>query len=172
MKWVNVNLKWSLFLVYDRAIADLWSRSRSADCINTEFQQAFKFSVEAYLGRCNPAVNYMFKFNNRNTRTRCEICSELTIKTPERRQCGLGNMYDETFCKNSLRLVVISEFWQDLNPLSAIPQNGQTHSNNSTTNCFSMFDHFVGLALKGLKNSKTLLKRYFVEKYTCRLYWF
>ena len=79
-------------------------------------------------------------------------------------------MYDETFCKNSLRLVVISEFWQDLNPLSAIPQNGQTHSNNSTTNCFSMFDHFVGLALKGLKNSKTLLKRYFVEKYTCRLY--
>ena len=24
--------------------------------------------------------------NNRNTRTRCEICSELTIKTPERRR--------------------------------------------------------------------------------------
>ena len=29
-----------------------------------------------------PACNYMFKVNNRNTRTRCEICSELTIKTP------------------------------------------------------------------------------------------
>ena len=28
----------------------------------------------------------MFKVNNRNTRTRCEICSNLTIKTPERRQ--------------------------------------------------------------------------------------
>ena len=28
----------------------------------------------------------MFKVNNRNTRTRCEICSELTIKTPGRRQ--------------------------------------------------------------------------------------
>ena len=28
--------------------------------------------------------NYMFKFNNRNARTRCEICSKLTIKTPER----------------------------------------------------------------------------------------
>ena len=27
----------------------------------------------------------MFKVNNRNTRTRCEICSKLTIKTPERR---------------------------------------------------------------------------------------
>ena len=28
----------------------------------------------------------MFKVNNKNTRTRCEICSKLTIKTPERRQ--------------------------------------------------------------------------------------
>ena len=25
----------------------------------------------------------MFKVNNRNTRTRCEICSKLTIKIPE-----------------------------------------------------------------------------------------
>ena len=31
-----------------------------------------------------PAGNYMFKVNNRNTRTRCEICSKLRIKTPER----------------------------------------------------------------------------------------
>ena len=28
---------------------------------------------------------YLLKVNNRNTRTRCEICSKLTIKTPERR---------------------------------------------------------------------------------------
>ena len=27
----------------------------------------------------------MFKVNSRNTRTRCEICSNLTIKIPERR---------------------------------------------------------------------------------------
>ena len=33
-----------------------------------------------------PDGNYMFKANNRNTRTRCEICSKLTIKTPERRK--------------------------------------------------------------------------------------
>ena len=32
----------------------------------------------------NPAGNYMFKVNNSNTRARCEICSKLTIKTPER----------------------------------------------------------------------------------------
>ena len=33
----------------------------------------------------NPAGIYLLKVNNRNTRTRCEICSKLTIKTPERR---------------------------------------------------------------------------------------
>ena len=32
--------------------------------------------------------------------------------------------------------------------LAPIPQNGQTHSNNS--NCLSVFAHFVKLALKGL----------------------
>ena len=32
-----------------------------------------------------PTGNYMFKVNNRNPRTRCEICSKLTIKIPERR---------------------------------------------------------------------------------------
>ena len=32
----------------------------------------------------NPAGIYLLKVNNRNTRTRCVICSKLTIKTPER----------------------------------------------------------------------------------------
>ena len=31
----------------------------------------------------DPAGNYMFKVNIRSTRTRCEICSKLTIKTPD-----------------------------------------------------------------------------------------
>ena len=34
----------------------------------------------------NPGNNYLFKINNRNTRKRCEKCSELTIKTPELHQ--------------------------------------------------------------------------------------
>ena len=34
----------------------------------------------------DPPSNYMFKVNNRNTITRCEICWKLTIKTPEWRQ--------------------------------------------------------------------------------------
>ena len=33
-----------------------------------------------------PSAIYLLKVNNRNGRTRCEICSNLTIKTPERRQ--------------------------------------------------------------------------------------
>ena len=33
-----------------------------------------------------PTNIYLFKFNNKITRKRCEICSELTIKTPKRRQ--------------------------------------------------------------------------------------
>ena len=40
-------------------------------------------SAGKYFG--HPAGNYMFKVNKRNTRTRCEIYSKLTIKTPERR---------------------------------------------------------------------------------------
>ena len=33
----------------------------------------------------SPTDIYLFKVNYRNPRTRCEICSKLTIKTPERR---------------------------------------------------------------------------------------
>ena len=38
---------------------------------------------ESLLYSANPAGNYMVKVNNRNTRTRCEKCSKLTLKTPE-----------------------------------------------------------------------------------------
>ena len=34
----------------------------------------------------NLANIYLLKVNKKNTRTRCKICSKLTIKTPERRQ--------------------------------------------------------------------------------------
>ena len=38
---------------------------------------AYNFSPIEY-----PAANYMFKVNNRSSRTRCEICSKLSINTP------------------------------------------------------------------------------------------
>ena len=41
----------------------------------------------------NPVGIYMFKINNRNNRERREICSKLTIKTPERRQASFWCPY-------------------------------------------------------------------------------
>ena len=43
-----------------------------------------KYAFSLYTGQYGyPDGNYMLKVNNRNTRTRCEICSKLTIKMPE-----------------------------------------------------------------------------------------
>ena len=42
-------------------------------------------SLMSYADSIYPAGNYMFKVNNRNSRTMCELCSKLTIKIPERR---------------------------------------------------------------------------------------
>ena len=44
-----------------------------------------------------PAGNYMFKVNNRNSKTGCEICSRLTIKTPERHHCGRSGVFIVNF---------------------------------------------------------------------------
>ena len=44
-----------------------------------------------------PVGNYMFKVNNRNTITRCEICSKLTIKTPERRYWRRSDVFIVNF---------------------------------------------------------------------------
>ena len=38
----------------------------------------------SYVNPFHSAGIYLFKVNNRNTRTRCKIFSKLTIKTPER----------------------------------------------------------------------------------------
>ena len=47
-----------------------------------------------------------------------------------------------------------------LNPTSTNLQNGQTHSNN-----LSVFDHLVGLALKGLIFGLTKAKQYSIIKF-------
>ena len=47
---------------------------------------------------CNiPAGIYLLKVNNRNTRTRCEICSKLTINTPERRHWRRSGVFIVNF---------------------------------------------------------------------------
>ena len=55
---------------------------------NLQFQLCCTLS-EASGENTFPASNYMFKVNNRNTRTKREICSKLTIKIPERCRSGI-----------------------------------------------------------------------------------
>ena len=45
----------------------------------------------------SPAGNYMFKVNNRNTRTRYEICLKLIVKTPEWRHWRRGGVFIGNF---------------------------------------------------------------------------
>ena len=39
--------------------------------------------------KSNSAAIYLANVNNRTTRAMCEICSKLTIRTPERRYSGI-----------------------------------------------------------------------------------
>ena len=41
----------------------------------------------------HPADIYQLKVKNRNTRTRCEICEKLILKTPERRYWGRSSVF-------------------------------------------------------------------------------
>ena len=54
------------------------------------------------------AGNYMFKVKNRNTRTGCEICSKLTIKTPERRPFKMEVFVKTVNCFQPLTIFVKS----------------------------------------------------------------
>ena len=54
------------------------------------FRNTFQFHTSKihcvkYCRICTTGI-YLFKVNNRSARARCEICSKLTIKTPERRR--------------------------------------------------------------------------------------
>ena len=44
-----------------------------------------------------PTNKYLLKFNNRNTRKRCEICSNVAIKTSERRNWRCSNVFIDDF---------------------------------------------------------------------------
>ena len=54
----------------------------------------------------NLASSYMFKFNNRNTRTRCEICLKLTLKKAERRHWRRSDVFIVNFKYISHRCLV------------------------------------------------------------------
>ena len=54
----------------------------------------------------NPVGICLLKVNIRNTRGRCEICSKLTIKTPERRQWHRSGVFIVNFEHISLAISV------------------------------------------------------------------
>ena len=45
----------------------------------------YTLSNDIYTSKNFPTNIYLFRVNNSNTRKRCEICSKLTIKSPQRR---------------------------------------------------------------------------------------
>ena len=61
------------------------------------FALYFLIEVSAFFGTCFRVDIYMFKVNNRNTRTRCEMCSKLIIKTPERRHWHRSGVFFVNF---------------------------------------------------------------------------
>ena len=66
------------------------NRCRILECVDRKGNIGAKWAKIPMRNICcwlwigNPAGNYLFKVKNRNTKTRCEICSsKSTIKTPE-----------------------------------------------------------------------------------------
>ena len=73
-----------LFLFFIRSIACFKMTANNDKGSNFEMQsfESLKYSITE---TSDPVGIYLLKVNNRNTRTRFEICSKLTIKTPEQR---------------------------------------------------------------------------------------
>ena len=70
-----------------------------------EYEQpifSWVYSIFGYF----PAGIYLLKVNDRNSRTRCEICSKLTIKIPERRHWRRSGIFIVNF-EHILHLVLV-----------------------------------------------------------------
>ena len=59
----------------------------------------------------SPADIYLLKFNNKSTRTRCEICSKLTIKIPTRRHRRRSGIFIVNFEHVSHLILVFIAGW-------------------------------------------------------------
>ena len=63
-----------------------------------------------------PVGIYIFKVNNRNTKTRCEICSKLTVKTSEQRQRHFGVFIVNSEHISHLVVVFLSVNFEEVTP--------------------------------------------------------
>ena len=77
-----------------------------------------------------PAGNYMFNVSNRKTRTRCEICSKLTIKTQERRlalfwclYCWLWTFFTPCSSVSVVNLEQVNADWAGRGIFRTLPNN-------------------------------------------------
>ena len=62
-----------------------------------DIYSAEKMFLSGTLVRRYPAVIYLARVNKSNTRTRCEICSKLTVKTPEQRNWHHSGVFIVSF---------------------------------------------------------------------------
>ena len=58
----------------------------------------------------NQVGNCMFKVNNRSTKTRCKVCSKLTLKTPERHPWCCSGVFIVNF-EHISHLVLVFYCW-------------------------------------------------------------
>ena len=80
---------WNLLLENINKILSLQDRYVNS---NISWKSGQMVHVNAF-----PSGIYLLKVNNRNTRTRCEISSKLTIKTPEQRQWRRSGVFIVNF---------------------------------------------------------------------------
>ena len=80
--------------------------------INDKKKKKEKYFFRVFFPINNPAGIYLLKAHNRNTRTRCEICLTLTIKTPERRQWRRSSVLIVNF--EHISLLVLVFLWLTL----------------------------------------------------------
>ena len=73
----------------------------------------------------NPVSIYLFKVNNKNTKTKCENCSKVTVKAPERRQWQRFGVFIVNFEQISLFYLVFP-----LLTLNKKMMDGKDHKSN------------------------------------------
>ena len=84
----------------------------------------------------NPAGIYLLKVNNKNIRTIWEICSKLTIKTPERHRCRRSGIFIFEHVSHLVLVFLLSTYNLWLLAGNVVPKNSysQIFQKNSQEN--------------------------------------
>ena len=88
------------------ALAGIPAQTEKVACLFERGKAISLGIVKLFEKEWSTAGIYLLKINYRNTRTRCEICSKLTIKTQERRQWHGFGVFDVNF-EHILQLVLV-----------------------------------------------------------------